>query len=81
MSRRNQTLCAWCAPLYVLGILVGLVLVAGVLGAAVGMGSRLLGQPVMTPTVTTAADGSRAQQKLFASVKRRLDRENPGYER
>jgi hypothetical protein len=31
VSRRNQMLCAWCAPLYVLGILVGLVLIAGLI--------------------------------------------------
>lgn len=31
MSRRNQMACAWCAPLYVLGILVGLCLIAGLI--------------------------------------------------
>jgi ribosomal protein L17 len=32
-------------------------------------------------TAAQSADDHGAQQKLFASVKRRLDRENPGYER
>jgi hypothetical protein len=58
--------CAGC-----LSTLVGLALVALVLGAAVGVGSRLLAQPAMAPAVTTAADGSRAQQKLFELTRRR----------
>ena len=58
--------CAGC-----LSTLVGLTLVALVLGVTVGVGSRLLGQPAISPAVTTAADGSRAQQKLFELTRRR----------
>jgi len=58
--------CAGC-----LSTLVGLALVALVLVATVGIGSRLLAQPTMAPTITTAADGSRAQQKLFELTRRR----------
>jgi hypothetical protein len=35
------------------------------------VGSRLLGQPPIAPAATTAADGSRAQQKLFDLTRRR----------
>jgi len=58
--------CAGC-----LAILVGLGLVALVAGATLGLGSRLLGQPTIAPHVTTAADGARAQQKLFELTRRR----------
>jgi len=58
--------CAGC-----LSTLIVLVLLALGLGATVGVGSRLLGQPAIAPTVTTAADGSRAQQKLFELTRRR----------
>jgi ribulose-5-phosphate 4-epimerase/fuculose-1-phosphate aldolase len=36
---------------------------------------------IVRRTAAQSADDQGAQQKLFASVKRRLDRENPGYER
>jgi ribulose-5-phosphate 4-epimerase/fuculose-1-phosphate aldolase len=36
---------------------------------------------IVRRTAAQSADDHGAQQKLFASVKRRLDRENPGYER
>src|SRR5262245_8039576 len=58
--------CAGC-----LSTLVGLALVALVVVSAVGVGSRLLGQPTIAPAVTTPADGSRAQQKLFELTRRR----------
>jgi len=58
--------CAGC-----LSTVVGLGLLAVALVATVGVGSRLLGQPVVAPSVTTAADGSRAQQKLFDLTRRR----------
>src|SRR5262245_38807573 len=58
--------CAGC-----LSTLIGLTLVALVLGFAARVGSRLLGQPATAPVVTTQADGSRAQQKLFDLTRRR----------
>ena len=58
--------CAGC-----LSTLVGLALVTLVVVATVGAGFRLLGQPAVAPAVTTAADGSRAQQKLFELTRRR----------
>ena len=58
--------CAGCVS-----TLVGLALVLLILGATVGVGARLLGQPSVPRIVTTAADGSRAQQKLLELTRRR----------
>ena len=58
--------CAGC-----LVAVVGLAVLTLILGATVGIGSRMLGQPAIAPIVTTAADGSRAQQKLFELTRRR----------
>jgi hypothetical protein len=49
-----------------LGVIVLLALIALVVGGAVGAGVRMLAKPdAATLPPTTAADGSRAQQKLF----------------
>ena len=58
--------CASC-----LSAAVGLALLVLIVGAAFGIGARILGQPTITPVVTTPADGSRAQQKLFDLTRRR----------
>ena len=58
--------CAGC-----LVAVVGRAVLTLMMGATVGMGSRMLGQPAVAPIVTTAADGSRAQQKLFELSRRR----------
>lgn len=48
-----------------LGALVGLALVALVIGGTVGATVRMLARPDVSPPSTTAADGARAQRKLF----------------
>jgi len=56
------------------GCLTGLILLGAmvlVLSSAIGIGTRMLRQPDLPPIVTTAADGSRAQQKLFDLSRRR----------
>jgi hypothetical protein len=58
--------CAGCTS-----AVVGLALLAMILTAVVGIGGRVLGQPAIAPIVTTAADGSRAQQKIFDLSRRR----------
>jgi hypothetical protein len=58
--------CASC-----LSAAVGLALLVLIVGATFGIGARILGQPTITPVVTTPADGSRAQQKLFELTRRR----------
>ena len=48
-----------------LGAVIGLALVTLVVGGAVGATLRMLAQPDVTVPTTTAADGARAQRKLF----------------
>src|SRR5687768_9369702 len=48
-----------------LGTVVGLALVAVVVGGAVGAAVRMLADPLVPIPETTQADGSRAQRKLF----------------
>ena len=60
-----------------LATLVSLGLVALAIGGLVGTGARMLARPpeAAIPATTTAADGSRAQQKLFDVARaRRLSR-------
>jgi hypothetical protein len=49
-----------------LGTLVGVALVALLVGGATAMAFRMLAAPDSEVPVTSAADGSRAQQKLFS---------------
>jgi hypothetical protein len=58
--------CAGC-----LSALIGLAVTALILGATIGVGARMLGQPATSAIVMTAVDGSRAQQKLFDLTRRR----------
>jgi hypothetical protein len=48
-----------------LGTLVGLALVSLLVGGVAALGSRMLATPDSSASPTSAADGSRAQQKLF----------------
>ena len=54
-----------------ISVLVGLALVVLVLSAMLGIGARMLAQPATPPVLSTPADGSRAQQKLFDLTRRR----------
>jgi hypothetical protein len=58
--------CAGCVSL-----VVGLAIVVLVLSLMLGISARMLAQPVTPPILTTPADGSRAQQKLFDLTRRR----------
>jgi hypothetical protein len=52
-------------------VVVGLALVVFVTSSLLGIGARMLAQPGTTPVLSTPADGSRAQQKLFDLTRRR----------
>jgi hypothetical protein len=58
--------CVGCVSL-----VVGLAVVVLVLSSILGIGARMLAQPATPPILTTPADGSRAQQKLFDLTRRR----------
>jgi hypothetical protein len=58
--------CAGCVSL-----LIGLAIVVLVLSSMFGIGARMLAQPATPAILTTPADGSRAQQKLFDLARRR----------
>ena len=54
-----------------LSALVVLAIAVVTLGAVLGVGGRMLRQPTITPILTTAEDGSRAQQKIYDLTRRR----------
>jgi hypothetical protein len=58
--------CAGCVSL-----LIGLAIVVLVLSSMFGIGARMLAQPATPAILTTPADGSRAQQKLFDLARHR----------
>jgi hypothetical protein len=53
-----------------LGAVLGLALVAALVGGTVGAAIRMLGKTDISAPATTAADGSRAQRKLFDLARR-----------